>query len=827
MTSSGQVIELSVEETNKLRSKLGLAPLRGVTSEPGEVASRATDRSSAHDDAPLSSQERNREPRGGSKDDDVVLELSVSETNKLREKLGLAPLCEGNDSSTSQQQDRHAPAPNQGDLQAAADRIEKSKLKREVEQRIEKQFKGSSLAVDSHQDGETEGSSSLLSWAKQMRQQPKQQHDKTKPKGSKPGTSTKQEYTEKDLQGMNVAHSMHEIQGGSSVVLTLADTEILDVHDTSKKVLGLNREESALENVNLAEEQKQRDGLREKRQVELGMGRAGGYAGFDDDEFLELGGTQGPSRAARVDGPKQEMMEGGSKKRQRNKHAVGFQIGALLDEQNELATGSDLFASQSGKAISLESSAPERSTASDFMTTEEDDELNATKKKKKSSKFKKKKKEKKDKEKRKHRRQQSEAYEEDPDDSVPPRTTENSLLADLEQAAQTQGTLVLPRKRRLADDDNDNHDSEQRGTLGEEDGETDKSNRYAAIMEKGNERTRQAFAEKKQRKVEAMDEEEEPDDAFLNAALAKARRLNRLKEMASKKKDLLLGEDAIVEAVQSAPTVSPTQETEEGDGGTKLVFAVDETREFTRALRARQEQSERGTYKGKAATAVVKAEQTDERMDEDVPRIKQEEDEDDLDKDPGMDATEMAQLAEQIKAATDEELADENGAIGGLDGTTGSAVTMGRGLGGVLNILKQTGEITRKNAGREEQRGRAKDERTYEDYEAMDLSQVVQIDERTATAKDKELSKREIKLEYRDKYGRLLTRKDAFRDLSYQFHGYTSGKRKQEKKLQQIAREQAEQRLSSRQASSEGGTLGALKATQQATGKAFIVHKTT
>ena len=68
----------------------------------------------------------------------------------------------------------------------------------------------------------------------------------------------------------------------------------------------------------------------------------------------------------------------------------------------------------------------------------------------------------------------------------------------------------------------------------------------------------------------------------------------------------------------------------------------------------------------------------------------------------------------------------------------------------------------------------------------------------------------------------MLTRKEAFRDLSYHFHGYGSGKRKEEKKLAQIAREQAEARL----AAQTGTTLAALQATQQATGKAYVVHKT-
>ena len=144
-------------------------------------------------------------------------------------------------------------------------------------------------------------------------------------------------------------------------------------------------------------------------------------------------------------------------------------------------------------------------------------------------------------------------------------------------------------------------------------------------------------------------------------------------------------------------------------------------------------------------------------------------------------------------------------------------------------MLKTTGEIKGKQR-KEELRGRAKDERNYDNYQPLDLNKVVKIGQ-NATEKDRELANREITLEYRDEHGRLLTEKAAWRDLCKQFHGHGSGKRKEERKLKQIAREQAEARMASRQvaAARDGvasSSLGALKATQKATGKAFVVHKT-
>lgn len=40
-----------------------------------------------------------------------------------------------------------------------------------------------------------------------------------------------------------------------------------------------------------------------------------------------------------------------------------------------------------------------------------------------------------------------------------------------------------------------------------------------------------------------------------------------------------------------------------------------------------------------------------------------------------------------------------------------------------------------------------------------------------------------VNLEYRDEYGRKLTQKEAFRQLSYRFHGYGPGKKKLDKRL--------------------------------------------
>jgi U4/U6.U5 tri-snRNP-associated protein 1 len=760
--SSEEVLVLSVDETNKLRAKLGLAPLRLESSIVTNVHPPAAAVASSSSDAEQQQEE--------------LLEMSVDDTNALREKLGLSALRDSTSSSIV-----HAPAQNEGERKEAADRIERAKLQRQVEQGMSRFKNQKSLG---------EESSSAKSWAAQMRSQ--KDAPSKKSQDNKETAEQDDNYNETDLHGLNVAHAMSDLQEGSTTVLTLADESLLKIRDdTSKKVIGLNEDDVALENVNLAEQRTQQEGLREKRKIELGMGRAGGYAGFDDDEFEDLGGSQAPSRFARG-GP----ADAASKKQRR-----GFQIGSHLQD-DDADDGPDLFAGQEGKAVSLDPSQVDV-VASDFMTAEEDEDLRQQKKKKKDSKFKKKKKDKKDKKKKKRRATESDDEEDDADAEVETRP-QRGLLEELEETAVDTTTA---RKRKRSNDeitatDPSNDAAKPMDVEEDKEEEAKKRAKFDAIMAKGNERTREAF----QTKSTPVDLDDEPDDAFLNAALAKARRLNRLREMSQSKKPR--GADAVLEAVQS----SRVKQDEQTPSGT-VAFAVDETREFTRALLARAEQTEREQARKAIKKEVSSADETAMDLDQKPVAftVKEEPEEE-------MDITELAKEVEE----------DDIPAAGGLDGTMGGVVPMGRGLAGVLGMLKQTGEITRKNAGKEEMRGRAKDKRTYEDYEALDLSKVVKIDQRTATDKDKEFASREVKLEYRDKHGRLLTRKEAFRDLSYQFHGHGSGKRKEDKRLQQVAREQAEGRIASRQGSegASAGMLGALKMTQKATGKAFVVHKT-
>ncbi|KAF0694273.1 Aste57867_14843 [Aphanomyces stellatus] len=95
------------------------------------------------------------------------------------------------------------------------------------------------------------------------------------------------------------------------------------------------------------------------------------------------------------------------------------------------------------------------------------------------------------------------------------------------------------------------------------------------------------------------------------------------------------------------------------------------------------------------------------------------------------------------------------------------------GMAATLALLRNRGDLNDKIQVR--QSGRANDHRE------RDIEDELQV-------------KDGVKLDYRDEFGRLLTKKEAFRRISYRFHGHTPGKKRQEKRLKQIKEEIAQQK---------------------------------
>lgn len=77
-----------------------------------------------------------------------------------------------------------------------------------------------------------------------------------------------------------------------------------------------------------------------------------------------------------------------------------------------------------------------------------------------------------------------------------------------------------------------------------------------------------------------------------------------------------------------------------------------------------------------------------------------------------------------------------------------------------------------------------------------------------------------VKLEYRDEFGRQMTKKEAFRHLSYKFHGQHPGKKKKDKRLKALK----EEIIKDKALSGEGSTaaMKALEKRQKKSGQAFV-----
>ena len=116
------------------------------------------------------------------------------------------------------------------------------------------------------------------------------------------------------------------------------------------------------------------------------------------------------------------------------------------------------------------------------------------------------------------------------------------------------------------------------------------------------------------------------------------------------------------------------------------------------------------------------------------------------------------------------------------------------GLASALDLFKSTGDLL-PTKPKELQVGRARDQRIFDDDDDDDDN--------------------DLKLEYRDADGRLLTRREAFRQLCHRFHGKAPGKKKLEKFQAKIKDDQRSMKHNT-------GSLSILKHLQEKTGQAYI-----
>jgi U4/U6.U5 tri-snRNP-associated protein 1 len=109
-----------------------------------------------------------------------------------------------------------------------------------------------------------------------------QEQEQKRKEATNTATATDQhQYNSNDLRGLSVKHGGEEFEIGEEIILTLADNSILS-HDDDGRLLGLNIDNDILENVNLAEKDR-----RIEREKLIKRSHQPVYAGYDDAEFAE------------------------------------------------------------------------------------------------------------------------------------------------------------------------------------------------------------------------------------------------------------------------------------------------------------------------------------------------------------------------------------------------------------------------------------------------------------------------------------------------------------------------------------------------------------
>ncbi|XP_064624219.1 U4/U6.U5 tri-snRNP-associated protein 1-like isoform X2 [Lineus longissimus] len=128
------------------------------------------------------------------------------------------------------------------------------------------------------------------------------------------------------------------------------------------------------------------------------------------------------------------------------------------------------------------------------------------------------------------------------------------------------------------------------------------------------------------------------------------------------------------------------------------------------------------------------------------------------------------------------------------------------GLIGALTVAKKKGYLnpeTKKNAVANKNTDLAAQNYSIEDKRYDDLDEKFRKRDRwggggmVSDFKEKDSYRPDVKLEYVDESGRNLSAKEAFKQLSYRFHGKGSGKKKTEKMMNKLREEQLMKQMSS------------------------------
>ena len=606
-------------------------------------------------------------------------------------------------------------------------------------------------------------SSSAIDWVKHSRLKEKgsKEHDKLLAELKQRQLEEEEEelieqsrpmYTATDLKGLKVMHSSEYFEEGQEVILTLADTNLLDV-DEEGKIIGLNDEQDVLENVRFADKDRQIDRENKKRKLNQPI-----YSALDDYEFQEgvVPGTRAPI-----------LQQYDKEKKQMPKFELGANGVAKLATQLDRPLS---MSSASNVVHSLQSSMKE---ANDFYSSSE------------YTQFVKSKKTGHDKKKRNTRKKDANDIEERDDTINGSIQAIDMIVDDVEQSGSSSSSsnnnikksaeelmkkVPPPMKFNSIDLDDDDPDlalslARSRRLALQKQAELNKMDRNSMISLSVDDRgatIARSLAEKSRRlhddtnhrninnnnntrdrgdgfDVEAEDDDIDVDGRRANGTLVfnsttefSTKLQARINEKARMKTEALMkgleqdtGRDQLMQLDTTTTTkpYSHTEEEEDADDALSMNSTGDGQHSVSK-LKVRFDIDNNDV--NMTTTTSFNADMSDIDDDEDDEELEQAEEEN-----VDVDDEQLAFVHRQPLAS--------------------------KGMAATLALLKGSGELKKSD----ELAGRAKDERQH-DPSSGDMG---------------------VKLEYRDEFGRKLTQKEAFRQLSYRFHGYGPGKKKSEKRL--------------------------------------------
>jgi len=689
---------------------------------------------------------------------DGEVSLSVDGTNELRAKLGLAPL---NDSVSSSAAKEQAQAEKNFRLAQQASQEARRLAEIEAELARAKRKREASAQLPRSTLGDSDDEVDAAEWVRRSRARGAGKADAATAaleaeRRARLLFEQEQTYGSEHLGGLSVAaHSAEGLQKGEGRILTLADEQILNYDDEKHgKLVGLREGTDKLQNVDTAE----LDAIKRRkadRAEEVALHMGGAVA--DDYEF-ETGGAAGAGATlAKYDQRSRRALDlkigaAGVVQAGDQTHLTGAAIARLAEKLGEGARadaearereGTDALKSGKWGSGGVDASASTFEAQRDYMTADEARKL-----------FKKK-------DKKLRKKQQ-------------PR----SVLDGLGEAdgGGNRGSRAAARARRA-------NPEEDRAR---------KAESYVAAQRKAQEKTDaglgKAVAEEKKggggggaAPMDLDEEEAKPkakfvaglgdddDDAELRASLARARDLKR--------KAAPKGEAAAALMASKVKEEAVTEEAE-AEAADALVFTS--TTEFTARLRARLEEraAENEEQKAEEARAPAPMEESSDS------------DSDDSD-------------ARALEAERRGELVDflhkQPLARGGMAAT--------------MALLQQTGDVQTKHV--EATIGRARDltQAQFNDGSTDEQKVGAIVD----NGRGEKIQLKPIKIEYRDSDGKLLTRKEAYRQMCHKFHGKGPGKKKTEK----FAAREAERQRSIKM-SAGAGSMSILQHAQERTGQAYV-----